>query len=112
MKTNIPLAAEEALAAGLEDGNAEIKLSLGEKARALLGVLRPAYWQALAVVSLLYFARFDASFITLRAKTVRPAYRRCHRRAVNSRSPLYTQGCHAAPSEVSCANHHGSRTCP
>ena len=46
--------------------------SLQEKARALLTCLRPAYWQALIVVSLLYFARFDASFITLRAKTVRP----------------------------------------
>ena len=38
--------------------------------RALVGALQPAYWQALIVVSLLYFARFDASFITLRAKLV------------------------------------------
>ena len=36
-----------------------------------MGALQPAYWQALIVVSLLYFARFDASFITLRARTVR-----------------------------------------
>lgn len=41
-----------------------------DRIRALLTCLRPAYWQALIVVSLLYFARFDASFITLRAKTV------------------------------------------
>jgi len=40
--------------------------------RALTGALQPAYWQALIVVSLLYFARFDPSFITLRAKLARP----------------------------------------
>ena len=49
----------------------EIQLSLMQKAKALAGALQPAYWQALIVVSLLYFARFDASFITLRARTVR-----------------------------------------
>ena len=46
--------------------------SLADKARALGSALTPAYWQALVVVSLLYFARFDASFITLRAKQVLP----------------------------------------
>ena len=50
----------------------EIQLTFVEKAKALRGALQPAYWQALIVVSLLYFARFDASFITLRARTVRP----------------------------------------
>ena len=49
------------------------KMPLKAKIKALLTCLRPAYWQALIVVSLLYFARFDASFITLRAKTVRSA---------------------------------------
>ncbi|KAK9839281.1 hypothetical protein WJX81_005580 [Elliptochloris bilobata] len=49
---------------------ADIQLSLPEKVKALTGALQPAYWQALIVVSLLYFARFDASFITLRAKLV------------------------------------------
>ena len=48
----------------------EVKLTLPQKAKALAGALPPAYWQALVVVGLLYFARFDASFITLRAKTV------------------------------------------
>ena len=48
----------------------EIQLTFVEKAKALRGALQPAYWQALIVVSLLYFARFDASFITLRARTV------------------------------------------
>lgn len=48
----------------------EIQLTFLEKAKALRGALQPAYWQALIVVSLLYFARFDASFITLRARTV------------------------------------------
>lgn len=49
----------------------EVKLTLPQKAKALAKALPPAYWQALTVVGLLYFARFDASFITLRAKTVR-----------------------------------------
>eukprot|EP00891_Asterochloris_glomerata_P008342 jgi/Astpho2/8342/fgenesh1_pg.00122_%23_79_t len=57
-------AADKAAADGIEE------LSLGQKAKAFLKALQPAYWQALAVVSLLYFARFDASFITLRARTV------------------------------------------
>ena len=50
----------------------EIQLTFVEKVKALRGALQPAYWQALIVVSLLYFARFDASFITLRARTVSP----------------------------------------
>ena len=49
-------AADKAAADGIEE------LSLGQKAKAFLK----------AVVSLLYFARFDASFITLRARTVGP----------------------------------------
>lgn len=48
----------------------EVRLSFLGKARALLSAFQPAYWQALAVVAVLYFARFDASFVTLRAKTV------------------------------------------
>ena len=58
-------AAEKAKAEGLSS------LNLGQKIRAFMGALQPAYWQALSVVCLLYFARFDASFITLRARTVR-----------------------------------------
>lgn len=46
------------------------QLTLIEKAKALLSAFQPAYWQALVVVAILYFARFDASFVTLRAKTV------------------------------------------
>ncbi|KDD77011.1 hypothetical protein H632_c40p0 [Helicosporidium sp. ATCC 50920] len=46
--------------------------SLVQKLRILLSALPPAYWQALAVVSLLYFARFDASFVTLRASAALP----------------------------------------
>ncbi|KAK9807690.1 hypothetical protein WJX72_006202 [[Myrmecia] bisecta] len=56
--------------ADAEAGVEDVKLSLPEKAKAFIGALQPAYWQALAVVSLLYFARFDASFVTLRAKGV------------------------------------------
>lgn len=48
----------------------EEELSFFQKAKALLTALQPAYWQALAVVAILYFARFDASFVTLRAKTI------------------------------------------
>ena len=62
------LAEAKAAAAG---GVEEVQLSLMQKGKALVGALQPAYWQALIVVSLLYFARFDASFITLRARTVR-----------------------------------------
>jgi hypothetical protein len=35
------------------------------------GALKPVYWQALAVVVVLYFARFDWSFVVLRAKQAR-----------------------------------------
>lgn len=62
------LAEAKAAASG---GVEEVQLSLMQKGKALVGALQPAYWQALIVVSLLYFARFDASFITLRARTVR-----------------------------------------
>ena len=55
----------------------EAAVSLRDRVRGLLEALQPAYWQALLVVSLLYFARFDASFITLRAKTVRSLCRAC-----------------------------------
>jgi hypothetical protein len=60
------------LAAALPASERKAAPTLGEKAKALAGALSPAYWQALIVVSLLYFARFDASFITLRARTVLP----------------------------------------
>ena len=39
--------------------------------RAAAGALKPVYWQALAVVVVLYFARFDWSFVVLRAKQAR-----------------------------------------
>lgn len=43
-----------------------------ESQAAPAGALKPVYWQALAVVVVLYFARFDWSFVVLRAKTVSP----------------------------------------
>jgi MFS family permease len=46
----------------------EISLGLFEKASLLFGSFKPAYWQALIVISILYMARFDASFLSLRAK--------------------------------------------
>jgi hypothetical protein len=63
-------AAAAARAAGAPAAAAEESFSLLAKARALLGAFSPAYWQALAVVGALYFARFDASFVTLRARAV------------------------------------------
>ena len=70
-------------------GEQEVQLSLVEKAKALLGAFTPAYWQTLAVVAILYFARFDASFVTLRAKTVRCSRsldRACRQAAAGSAS--------------------------
>ncbi len=52
-------------------GEEESTLSLLDKGRALLTAFQPAYWQALVVVGILYMARYDMSFGTLRAKTVR-----------------------------------------
>eukprot|EP00887_Chlorella_sp_A99_P003453 scaffold7.g3453.t1 len=62
--------AQAAASAGNGAGpDAASGLALLPKARALLGALGPAYWQALAVVSLLYLARFDLAFGTIRAAT-------------------------------------------
>ncbi len=47
-------------------------ISLVKKVQILVKEFKPAYWQALSVVSVLYFARFDASFLSLRAKHVMP----------------------------------------
>ena len=54
----------------LAAGDDEFELTFFQKAKAILGAIQPAYWQALIIVGILYFARFDASFVTLRAKTV------------------------------------------
>ena len=48
----------------------DIQLTAWQKAKSIAGAIQPAYWQALIIVGILYFARFDASFVTLRAKTV------------------------------------------
>lgn len=48
------------------------RLSLVTKVKLLVKEFKPAYWQALSVVGTLYFARFDASFLSLRAKHVMP----------------------------------------
>jgi hypothetical protein len=44
--------------------------SLWDKLRALVAAFKPAYWQALAVAAAVYFTRFDAAFLGLRAKQV------------------------------------------
>ena len=70
-----PMARESAAAkaAAPKKGDDDLAgMTLAQKASALASAMTPAYWQALAVVSLLYFARFDASFITLRAKAIMP----------------------------------------
>jgi len=65
-------AAAAAAAAGSSagDGADAVELTFLQKAKAIVGAIQPAYWQALIIVGILYFARFDASFVTLRAKTV------------------------------------------
>ncbi|KAK9803095.1 hypothetical protein WJX73_000936 [Symbiochloris irregularis] len=64
---------DKSLAKEVKEASKEAEpISLKERIKGLLSALQPAYWQALLVVSLLYFARFDASFITLRAKTILP----------------------------------------
>ena len=40
------------------------------QAKAFVGALKPTYWQALIVVCVIYFTRFDWSFVVLRAKQV------------------------------------------
>lgn len=60
-------AAGNAVSSSDEDGSS---MTLLQKAKALVGAFKPAYWQALLVVAALYFARFDASFVSLRAKQV------------------------------------------
>jgi Na+/melibiose symporter-like transporter len=52
--------------------NTDTSVSLLKKMIIVVKEFKPAYWQALSVVSALYFARFDASFLSLRAKHVMP----------------------------------------
>lgn len=47
------------------------QLSWLQKIRTVISAFSPAYWQALLVVSVLYFGRFDFTWVTLRAKAVR-----------------------------------------
>ncbi|GAX82287.1 hypothetical protein CEUSTIGMA_g9716.t1 [Chlamydomonas eustigma] len=51
-------------------GSSSKQLSLFDKGRILVMAFKPVYWQALLVVAALYFSRFDASFLSLRAKSV------------------------------------------
>jgi hypothetical protein len=53
--------------ASLDEGE---DLSLLAKARMLAGALPSGYYQALAVMSVLYMARFDVAFITVHASAV------------------------------------------
>ncbi|KAJ9524159.1 hypothetical protein QJQ45_004887 [Haematococcus lacustris] len=62
-----------AAAASTSDGGqpaAAPSLGLLGKAKLLVTAFKPAYWQALVVVAVLYFAHFDAAFLSLRAKQV------------------------------------------
>ena len=54
-------------------GEESEELGFFAKAKILAQAFKPAYWQALFVVGLLYFGRFDFTFVTLRAKVVRPS---------------------------------------
>lgn len=66
------------------DGGAAKKeedVPLMRKAMLLVSAFKPAYWQALTVVCILYFGRFDFAWVTLRAQAVRfidPHCRACY----------------------------------
>ncbi len=50
--------------------NKNNEMKLFEKVKKLVKLFKKEYWMSLFVVSILYFARFDASFVTLRAKEI------------------------------------------
>lgn len=52
------------------DDQDEKQLSWLQKIKTVVTAFSPAYWQALMVVSVLYFGRFDFTWVTLRAKAV------------------------------------------
>lgn len=54
-----------------EGAKKEDESSFTDKIGTLVTAFSPAYWQALTVVSVLYFGRFDFTWVTLRAKAVR-----------------------------------------
>ncbi len=56
----------------ISKSSTETSVNLLKKMMIVVKEFKPAYWQALSVVSALYFARFDASFLSLRAKHVMP----------------------------------------
>lgn len=55
-----------------ESGKQQPQLSWLQKIQTVISSFSPAYWQALLVVSVLYFGRFDFTWVTLRAKAVLP----------------------------------------
>ncbi|MEW5302087.1 MAG: hypothetical protein WDW36_004897 [Sanguina aurantia] len=59
-------------ASPIQDLPEVVNLNLWQKAVALFTAFRPCFWQALIVVSIMYFARFDVTFISLRAKSLMP----------------------------------------
>jgi hypothetical protein len=63
-------AATAAAAAAGDEPAPQQEYSFLEKLRALVAAFKPAYWQALAVAAAVYFTRFDAAFLGLRAKQV------------------------------------------
>ncbi|GAB4814639.1 hypothetical protein N2152v2_001685 [Parachlorella kessleri] len=60
----------EASTVDVQNGQDQPTLSLLGKARTVLSAFKPGYWEALAVVCTLFFARYDVSFVMLRAKAV------------------------------------------
>lgn len=58
-------------AADAESGREQKQLNWLQKIKTVVSAFSPAYWQALLVVSVLYFGRFDFTWVTLRAKAVR-----------------------------------------
>lgn len=54
----------------LQKENKKNEMKLFDKIKTIIKLFKKEYWMSLIVVSILYFSRFDASFVTLRAKEV------------------------------------------
>lgn len=63
-----PLQQQSKNEAAPEPGSGDSPL---HKVKLLVKAFKSAYWQALLVVAVLYFGRFDFAWVTLRAQTVR-----------------------------------------
>ena len=92
--------AADGSSADASTSGADGSLSWLQKGKLLVKAFKPAYWQAILVVSVLYFGRFDFAWVTLRAQAVRHPC--CERRALQV---LGKQAIAAAQSYCSASVH-------